>query len=111
MSQIYKDWERRNPGKRLTYQRRYQYGIEPDDIERMLVAQNHACAICLAPFTTDRGPHVDHDHVSDNVRGLLCGSCNRALGLFGDNPDSLKRAAEYVAVKRVLSIVRAQEKV
>nr|WP_326581467.1 endonuclease VII domain-containing protein [Actinacidiphila glaucinigra] len=50
------------------------------------------CCICLdAP-----AEHVDHDHGTGRVRGVLCFSCNAALGQFKDRPDVIRRAAAYV---------------
>ena len=40
--------------------------------------------------------HVDHDHRTNSVRGLLCGSCNRGIGLLQENPKHLYRAAQYI---------------
>nr|WP_079404456.1 endonuclease VII domain-containing protein [Streptomyces sp. 3211] len=40
--------------------------------------------------------HVDHDHQTGKVRGVLCFSCNAALGQFKDRPDVMRRAAAYV---------------
>ncbi|MFF7299132.1 endonuclease domain-containing protein [Streptomyces sp. NPDC008265] len=58
----------------------------------MIVAQGGVCVICrIAP-----AEHVDHDHQTGKVRGVLCFSCNAALGQFKDRPDVMRRAAAYV---------------
>lgn len=68
------------------------YGMSVADLDAMLLAQHGVCAICqVAPAA-----HVDHDHQTDNVRGLLCFRCNAALGQLGDDPLVLRRAARYV---------------
>ena len=41
-------------------------------------------------------PRIDHDHGTGNVRGVLCHACNVSLGLFGDDPVRLRRAADYL---------------
>jgi hypothetical protein len=58
----------------------------------MLQAQNGVCAICR----TAEAAHIDHDHVTGAVRGMLCFRCNAALGQLDDNPDVLVRAARYL---------------
>lgn len=75
-----------------------QYGITPDDYKVMLDKQNGTCYICKK-FDT-KALAVDHDHDTGKVRGLLCTRCNRGIGLFGDSPDLLARAAEYLTTKR-----------
>ncbi|MGI5249363.1 endonuclease VII domain-containing protein [Actinacidiphila glaucinigra] len=58
----------------------------------MIGEQFGICCICLdAP-----AEHVDHDHGTGRVRGVLCFSCNAALGQFKDRPDVIRRAAAYV---------------
>lgn len=39
---------------------------------------------------------VDHAHDDGRVRGLLCDNCNRGIGLLGESPDALIRAAAYL---------------
>lgn len=60
----------------------------------MLDRQGGACAICLQVRTETL--HVDHCHATGAVRGLLCGACNRALGLLNDDPGLIRRAADYL---------------
>ena len=59
-------------------QRARQLGVAGDDYARLLEAQGGGCAICGATPKTRR-LHVDHDHATGMVRGLLCHRCNRAL--------------------------------
>ena len=76
------------------------YGISLDDFNIKLKKQNHRCAICArheSEFKT--GLHVDHIHGSKTVRGLLCGDCNKACGLFQENPEITLKAASYIALK------------
>jgi len=68
------------------------YGMTVADLDVMLLSQHGVCAICQ----TAPAAHVDHDHQTDKVRGLLCFRCNAALGQFGDDPLVLRRAARYV---------------
>ena len=74
-----------------------KYGITIEQYEEMLEAQGGVCALCHDECVSGRRLAVDHDHVTMRVRGLLCGRCNRAIGLFKDNVDALRRAAEYLA--------------
>jgi recombination endonuclease VII len=55
-----------------------QLGVSDDEYARLLEAQGGGCAICGAKPKTRR-LHVDHDHKTGKVRGLLCHRCNRAL--------------------------------
>lgn len=88
------------------------YRLTPEDYDAMLSRQGGGCAICgggpgpsTSRYGNDSGRFsVDHDHsccpghkaCGKCVRGLLCGHCNRALGLMRDDPALLARAAEYV---------------
>lgn len=73
------------------------------ELEKLLVAQNHVCAICQKPETKVNKSTgklyslaVDHDHDTGRVRGLLCFSCNIALGKLKDSLDIAKRAVRYL---------------
>lgn len=74
------------------------YNITPDDYDHMLDMQGGGCAICGAkPNHGDRRLHVDHDHATGQIRGLLCFGCNAGLGMFKDNINSFNNAIAYVA--------------
>lgn len=67
------------------------YGLSPQEV-RDLLEQQPVCPICMT-----RPPvHVDHDHETGKVRGMLCFPCNAALGQLQDDPTIIRRAAEYV---------------
>jgi hypothetical protein len=71
-----------------------EYGITLAQRDELAAVQNGVCAICGGSDGEDL--HVDHCHASGAVRGLLCGPCNRALGLMQDDPARLLAAAAYL---------------
>lgn len=102
----YSEWERnktssdgwcsycrpcRGARNRDAYFRR-KYGLSAEDLSVMIAEQRGICCICL----TARAEHVDHCHKTGRVRGVLCFSCNAALGQFKDQPAVMRRAAAYV---------------
>jgi uncharacterized protein with PIN domain len=73
------------------------YQITPEAYEELLQSQHSRCAICQRHQSEFAKPFVvDHDHKTMAVRALLCPACNTAIGLFGDDPATLERAAEYL---------------
>lgn len=82
--------------KKRQYWRKAAYGLTQEMFLDLLVKQEYKCAICLDSISDDRMTHVDHDHSTGQVRGLLCFYCNTGLGKFRDNPASLQRAIEYL---------------
>lgn len=75
------------------------YGITVEDYARMFKAQRGRCAICRTTEvgqTAKKNLCIDHCHKTNKVRGLLCFRCNRALGLFYDNPKVIAKAATYL---------------
>lgn len=80
-----------NGGAR-NYHLRRRYGITVEHYNKMFAEQDGLCAICQeAP-----AEHVDHDHKTGKVRGLLCFNCNGALGQFRDRPDLMLLGATYL---------------
>jgi hypothetical protein len=82
-----------------------QYKLTIADFEQLKAKQHGRCAICERHPTDEFGLVVDHCHTTGVVRGLLCGSCNKALGMLGDTSHALARALEYVSKSTQLSIL------
>lgn len=83
------------------YSRKYRYGISRERFESLLAYQNNKCAICGSEYSFIAGRRkgalaVDHDHATGAIRGLLCVSCNRAVGYLGDYEDGVQRALDYL---------------
>jgi len=77
------------------------YGLSLAQFDALLAAQGGRCAICGGVDPGGKGVwHVDHDHGSGAVRGLLCHGCNAGIGSLGDDPDRLPAAAAYLLMHR-----------
>lgn len=79
----------------LTRERRY--GLQPGQYDEILAAQGGTCAICRNSSKDERSFDVDHDHITGEIRGLLCNGCNKGLGSFQDDPAILSAAIDYLA--------------
>ena len=82
LNTYYRDWE---------LKKKYGISIETNKEESKL--RDNSCDICSKKV---KSLHVDHCHTSGKVRGYLCGSCNRGLGLFQDSLDILNKAHTYL---------------
>lgn len=81
----------KNGGARKYHMKR-RYGITLEDFDALLAKQGFLCPICLKRPAV----HVDHDHATGRVRGILCEMCNGGLGQFRDNPRTIESAIEYL---------------
>lgn len=82
--------KRRRKGRDAYYQR--TYGISADEFDLLLEKQGGVCAICAGADPK----HLDHDHVTGAIRGILCVNCNHGLGKFFDDVELLERAVAYL---------------
>lgn len=73
-----------------------KFGISVDEYDAMLAEQGGVCAVCSRLPTPGISLHVDHDHETGRIRGLLCFRCNNALGDLEDDPGLLRAAARYL---------------
>jgi hypothetical protein len=91
------NWRRENPERARDSQLKKNYGITLDAYIKIFESQNNRCAICKSPSTGGKNDwHVDHDHSTGKVRGILCNHCNRGLGAFKDNASVLTDAINYL---------------
>lgn len=80
-----------------------RFGLTEEQYSEMHASQEGKCAVCGNIESLVRGHarktcrlSVDHNHATKQVRGLLCNSCNRAIGLLQENPIFLRKAADYL---------------
>lgn len=100
-SLYYKEYRKRRYEAMKGNVLKYRMGISIDEYNRILLSQNGVCATCKNPELVSqngkiRSLSVDHDHKTDSIRGLLCYACNVGIGFFKDDPERLRRAAEYL---------------
>jgi hypothetical protein len=89
-------WLEGNPAFPRINQLRGQFGLSVVGLAAIVEQQGGRCAICRCALQGGRRQHVDHDHVTGMVRGVLCSRCNTAIGQLCDDPVVIARAAEYV---------------
>lgn len=99
-------WVQDNPEHhartRYAYELARTYGITIEEYEALISKQGNGCAICGSVETKVHASgtvfrfSVDHCHESGKIRGILCMTCNRGIGLFRDNAQLLRKAADYL---------------
>ena len=94
--------ERRGPSyTRARHLKRF-YGLTPEDVHAMRSQQDHRCPICDEPLDpADDQAAIDHCYRTGLVRGVLHPTCNAGLGQFYDDPERLRRAADYLEAARL----------
>ena len=106
-------WQKANAERHAAYQAEYRnrperkrvmrdlyyrraFGITADDVDAMIAAQGGVCAICGRAPKRLASWHVDHDHETGEVRGVLCIDCNQGIGKFHEDSARLRAAADYL---------------
>jgi excisionase family DNA binding protein len=87
-----KEWSKKNRASHL----KTKYGLTVSEYDALLKSQAGSCAICKTTNWTNREPHVDHDHKTGRVRGILCPTCNAAIGFIKENPIIAWAMADYL---------------
>lgn len=103
----HREYRKQNPGLRETYvpskydrhgsHIKNKYKISKEDYSAMLAEQFGGCAVCGRTVPGGRGSfHIDHDHSTGGIRGLLCAPCNMGIGMLGDNSAGIRLALNYL---------------
>lgn len=87
-----KNFYKRNPLKVRENALKRKYNIDLISYNKLIDLQNNVCAICKNTGKL----HVDHDHITGIVRGLLCMNCNTGIGNLKDSPELLRSAINYL---------------
>lgn len=81
---------------RRDYDWQYRYGLSPEQYMELYCQQEGKCSICGEEPPEGKYLCVDHNAVTGEVRGLLCNSCNKGLGLFHEDIEIMQNAIEYL---------------
>jgi len=102
--EAHRNWVAKNPDRVQEYRNKDSWtlakrcarrGITPEQLVDRYERQEECCAICKDGIELV-GSAIDHNHDTGEFRGVLCKQCNRALGMFKDNPVILRNAVEYL---------------
>ena len=89
-------WRQANPTYRRDYELKWRYGISLEEFKAILESQGGKCAICGTTETGKQDWHMDHNHTTKQIRGVLCPKCNRAIGYLNDSLEVVESAAAYL---------------
>lgn len=86
------------PEENREYFIKHKYKVDSKYIDFLFASQEHKCAICKTTESKGRWGsfHIDHNHSTGKVRGLLCHACNTGIGLMKENIEILKEAVRYL---------------
>lgn len=89
-----KAWKAKNPTYYPLYTAKYQYGFA-GILKELYIVQKRMCPICEKKLVLKKA-HIDHDHKTGDIRGILHPQCNLTIGKLGDSYEGLLRATEYL---------------
>jgi len=94
---------------RKAYQRKYRlqrtYGLTIEQFDWVVMQQHSKCAVCKTALGSGRSCHVDHDHVTGKVRGVLCINCNVGIATARDKVEVLASAMTYLHNNQVMVMI------
>lgn len=91
-----KEWRENNKEHSSNTRTLRLYGITFKEKMALIAYQDGRCAVCGDSVEDVDGWHVEHDHVTSQVRGMTCSWCNRLLAMLGDQLDTAVEVFERV---------------
>ena len=92
-----KKWRKENSEKEYFYNLKGKYGITEEQLEHIKNSFNYSCMICgIEEKDLKRKLCIDHNHTNNQVRGVLCSSCNLGIGYFKDDINLIEKAIQYL---------------
>lgn len=91
-------WETHRKKYRVRHYKK-KYGLTLEEFEDKLESQGNECEICKESLDVNdnsKKAHMDHNHTTGELRGILCSKCNQGLGSFYESKEKLKSAIEYL---------------
>ena len=103
----YKEHKAEHRAVSRRYAMKKHYGMTEDDFNALYESQGGKCAICGKPLNKvggarDQVAHIDHDHETGKVRGILCRLCNIGLGSFRDSLELMDKAKAYLVNSKAI---------
>jgi hypothetical protein len=96
--------DRKKDNKQYFSTIKYKYGLTAEVWKKMVEEQDGSCLICKLKPENPSTLHIDHDHITGKIRGLLCNNCNLGIGYFADNADRLLMASMYARDNAAIAV-------
>jgi hypothetical protein len=104
-TKVYKSMVVKDPQYNRKRNLKKLYNITLEEFDEMLKSQDGVCKVCKRPQLGKGDFHVDHDHETGKIRGLLCHKCNVALGMVQDDIQILKKLINYLESNKLHNLV------
>lgn len=89
----WKDPNRAKEYERIRHLKRH-YNLTPEEFDSLFQSQGCGCACCGTKEHKAKAWHIDHDHKTNRIRGILCGPCNISIGINGDSLEKVEKALQ-----------------
>ena len=82
--------------KRKIQRLKRMYGMSLEEFTQLFNSQNNVCAICKGTEWKNKRPYVDHNHITGEIRGIICHKCNIAIGMIKEDINIAQSIIQYL---------------